>query len=103
MGSLLDELGWKKFIGHEYPAHTGEPVLARDIRRYAYAIDDGNPLFVDEAAAKAGRHGGITAPLNYVSWAVGVPGAEKRSKPIESVVADRFFRYLREEANECIR
>lgn len=82
MGSLLDELGWKKFIGHEYPAHTGEPVLARDIRRYAYAFDDGNPLFVDEAAAKAGRHGGITAPLNYVSWAVGVPGAEKRSKDL---------------------
>lgn len=75
-------MGWKKFIGREYPAHTGEPVLARDIRRYAYAIDDGNPIFVDEAVAKAGRYGGISAPLNYVSWAVGAPGAEKRGKDL---------------------
>lgn len=82
MGSLLEELGWRKFIGQEYPAHTGEPVLARDIRRYAYAIDDENPIFVDEAAANAGRYGGLTAPLNYVSWSVGVPGAEKRTRDL---------------------
>jgi acyl dehydratase len=82
MGSLLDELGWKSAIGYEYPAHTGEPVLARDIRRYAYAIDDDNPIFVDEAAAKAGRYGGLTAPPNYISWAVGVPGGEKRTKDL---------------------
>lgn len=82
MGSLLGELGWEKYVGHEYPPHTGEPVLARDIRRYAYAIDDENPIFVDQAAAKASRYGGLTAPLNYVSWAVGVPGAEKRTKDL---------------------
>jgi acyl dehydratase len=82
MGSLLDELGWKTFIGHKYPAHTGEPVLARDIRRYALAIDDDNPIFFDEAAAKAGRYGGLTAPLNYISWSVGVPGAEKATKDL---------------------
>ncbi len=82
MGSLLEELGWKNFIGHEYPAHTGEPVLARDIRRYALAIDDDNPIFFDEAAAKAGRHKGLTAPLNYISWSVGVPGAEKATKDL---------------------
>lgn len=82
MGSLLDRLGWTKFIGHEYPAHTGEPVLARDIRRYALAIDDDNPIFFDEGAAKAGRYGGLTAPLNYISWSVGVPGAEKGTKDL---------------------
>lgn len=82
MDSLLDALGWKTFIGHEYPAHTGEPVLARDIRRYAYAIDDENPIFVDEAAARAGRYRGFTAPLNYISWSVGVPGAEKRTRDL---------------------
>ncbi len=82
MSSLLDELGWKKFIGHEYAAHTGEPVLPRDIRRYALAIDEENPIFYDEAAAKAGRYGGLTAPLSYISWSVGVPGAEKRAKDL---------------------
>jgi acyl dehydratase len=82
MGSLLDDLGWKAFIGHEYPAHSGEPVLARDIRRYALAVDDDNPIYADEAAAKAGRYGGLTAPLNYISWSVGVPGAEKATKDL---------------------
>jgi len=75
--SLLEKLGWKQFIGQETQAHTGEPVLARDIRRYALAIDDPNPIYYDEAAAKAGKYGGLAAPLNYVSWSVGVPGAEK--------------------------
>jgi acyl dehydratase len=72
MASLLEELGWKNYIGYEYPSHTGEPVLARDIRRYALAIDEDNPIFYDEAAAKAGPYGGLTAPLNYISWSVGV-------------------------------
>lgn len=80
--SLLEELGWPQYIGQDYEPHTGEPVTARDIRRYALAIDDSNPIFYDEAAAKAGPHGGLTAPLNYFSWAVGVPGAEKPVKDL---------------------
>ncbi len=75
--SLLEELGWEKYIGQETGPYTGEPVLARDIRRYALAIDDLNPIYVDEEAARKGKYGGLTAPLNYISWAVGVPGSEK--------------------------
>ena len=75
--SLLEDLGWKKYIGQETGTHTGEPILARDIRRYALAIDDLNPIYFDEKAAKSGKYGGLAAPLSYVSWAVGVPGAEK--------------------------
>jgi acyl dehydratase len=75
--SLLEDLGWKKYIGQETGTHTGEPILARDIRRYALAIDDLNPIYFDEKAAKNGKYGGLAAPLSYVSWAVGVPGAEK--------------------------
>jgi acyl dehydratase len=41
------------------------------------AIDDLNPIYFDEEAAKKGKHGGLTAPPGYVSWAVGVPGSEK--------------------------
>lgn len=77
MSSLLEELGWPKYIGMEYTPHTGEPVTSRDIRRYALAIDDLNPIYRDEEAAKKGKYGKITAPLNYFSWSVGVPGAEK--------------------------
>jgi len=82
MASLLEELDWKKYIGQETGSHTGEPVLARDIRRYALAIDNPNPIYFDESAAKAGKYGGLTAPLNYISWSVGVPGSEKASKEL---------------------
>ncbi len=75
--SLLESLGWTKYIGSETATHTGEPVLARDIRRYALAIDDLNPIYFDEDAAKKGKYGGLAAPLNYITWAVGVPGSEK--------------------------
>lgn len=80
--SLLEKLGWKKYIGQETGTHTGEPVLARDIRRYALAIDDPNPIYFDENAARNWKYGGLTAPPNYISWAVGVPGSEKAAKEL---------------------
>lgn len=80
--SLLESLGWNDYIGKEMGPYTGEPVLARDIRRYALAIDDPNPIYHDQNAAKNSRYGGMTAPLNYVSWSVGVPGAEKGIKDL---------------------
>ena len=82
MGSLLEELGWTKYIGQETPAYTGEPVLARDVRRYALAIGDPHPAYRDPEAARKGKHGGLICPLFYVTWAVGVPGAEKGTKEL---------------------
>ncbi|TFH32703.1 MAG: hypothetical protein E4G97_02085, partial [Deltaproteobacteria bacterium] len=80
--SLLDELGWKKYIGNDTGSYTGDPVSARDIRRYALSIDDPNPMYFNVQAAKNGKYGGLTAPLGYVIWAVGVPGAEKSVKEL---------------------
>lgn len=80
--SLLDNLNWKKYIGKGTGTHTGDPVLARDIRRYALAIDDLNPIYFDEDTARKGKYGGLAAPLGYVSWAVGVPGSEKAAKDL---------------------
>lgn len=82
MGSLLEELGWTKYIGKESGTYTGEPVLARDIRRYALAIDDPDPIYRDPVAGRRSRYGRIVAPLFYVTWAVGVPGAEKGTKEL---------------------
>lgn len=82
MGSLLEELGWTQYVGKETGTYTGEPVLARDIRRYALAIEDPDPAYRDPAAARRTRHGRIVAPLFYVTWAVGVPGAEKPTKEL---------------------
>ncbi|MFB3925157.1 MAG: MaoC family dehydratase N-terminal domain-containing protein [Syntrophales bacterium] len=80
--SLLDKLGWKKYIGQQTATYTGEKIQARDIRRYALAIDDPNPIYFDEAAAKRGRNGGLAAPPFYITWAVGVPGSEKSVKEL---------------------
>ncbi len=76
--SLLEKLGWKKYIGMETETKTGEPVLARDIRRYALAIDDPNPEYYDEEAAKKSRYGKIAAPPGFICWAVHRPEDEKR-------------------------
>jgi len=80
--SLLDELGWKKYIGNDTGSCTGEPVSARDIRRYALSIDDPNPIYFDEPAAKNGNYGGLAGPVGFVIWAVGVPGSEKSVKDL---------------------
>ena len=55
--SLLEKLGWKNYIGTETKTKTGEPVQARDIRRYALAIDESNPEYYDEKAAKEEKRG----------------------------------------------
>jgi len=80
--TLLEKLDWKKYIGKETGSYTGEPVLARDIRRYALSIDDPNPIYFDENASKRGKYRGLAAPLVYVTWAVGVPGSEKGVKDL---------------------
>lgn len=82
MTSLLEKLGWRKYIGTTYGPYTGEPVTARDIRRYALAIDDRNPIYHSRQQAEKGRYGALTAPPNYFSWSVGVPGSEKFSSEL---------------------
>jgi acyl dehydratase len=81
--SLLDELGWKKYIGMETETQTGEIVSKRDIRRYALAIDDPNPAYYDHKAAKKGKYGKMASPPGYVCWAVQDPKLEKRVQDLD--------------------
>lgn len=61
---ITDELkGW---IGREWETVTGDPILARDIKRYAMAIGDRNPLYHDEEYAKTTEYGSIVAPPSFV-------------------------------------
>jgi acyl dehydratase len=54
----------KSLIGRE-----SEPVLhdveKNAIRRFAEAIGDPNPIYVDEAAARAAGYGGLVAPSTF--------------------------------------
>ena len=49
------------------------------IRRFAQAIDDPNPLYRDEAAARGSRYGGIIAPPTFLR---SVP-AERPELPLD--------------------
>lgn len=59
---VTDEL--RKLIGSETEPRTFE-VERGAIRRFAEAIDDRNPLFNDEAAARRSRFGGMIAPPTF--------------------------------------
>ena len=52
----------RAMIGTETEAVTGYPVTEHEIRRYAYAADDHNPLWSDPEYAGSTEHGGIIAP-----------------------------------------
>lgn len=57
-------------IGNEVVDDLGE-VAMRDIRRYAVATGDRNPLYFDESSATASAYGGLIAPpamLSAVMW-----------------------------------
>jgi len=86
---MIENLGWKGYIGKEMGSRTGEPVLARDIRRYALAIDDPNPIYYDEDTAKKGKYGGLIAPPGYVCWATQNASIEKR---VNDFIDDGFRR-----------
>lgn len=47
------------------------PVLRKDFQRYAATIGDFNPLFFDEAAARAAGYPGLIAPPLYLSSVMG--------------------------------
>lgn len=52
----------RAMIGRQSAPTTGYEVSAHEIRRYCYAIDDLNPLYLDEAHAKGSKNGGLVAP-----------------------------------------
>jgi acyl dehydratase len=45
-------------------------ITARDAQRYAYAVDDLNPIYFDEAAAKAAGYRTLVAPPTFVGHVV---------------------------------
>ena len=55
----------KEFVGRGFPANEPFTVTAESIREFADAIGDPNPVYRDEAAAKAAGHPAIIAPPTY--------------------------------------
>lgn len=78
---------WKEYIGKEIGSRTGEPVLERDIRRYAIAIDESNLIYYDKEVARKGKYAGMTAPLGYTCWSTQNISLEKR---VEDLTEEGF-------------
>jgi acyl dehydratase len=57
-------LPFEQFIGHRSEAVVNV-VEKGAVRKFAEAIGDPNPLYVDEEAAKASRYGGLIAPPTF--------------------------------------
>ena len=63
--SFLTEEMRQQAVGTESPAVTTD-VEKGAIIRFAEAIDDPNPRYNDEAAARQTRHGGLIAPPTFL-------------------------------------
>ena len=55
---------WKALVGERSEA-VSNVVEKGAVRKFAEAIGDPNPLYVDEAAAKKSRYGGLIAPPTF--------------------------------------
>ncbi|MEK7777224.1 MAG: MaoC family dehydratase N-terminal domain-containing protein [Chloroflexota bacterium] len=87
----------RAMIGVESDPVTGYPVMEHEIRRYAYAVDDLNPLWLDAEYASKTKWGGIIAPpLCYnMSFATDYPLSELREDGVPKGGGSRLSPPLR--------
>jgi acyl dehydratase len=90
----------EKYVGQPMgPALVApDPVNVPMIRHWVAALDDRNPVYLDEAAAAATRHGGIVAPPAMLqTWSMPSPKlegiAERGGSPVE-IASDNVVRAL---------
>ncbi len=81
----------EKYVGQPMgPASVApDPVNVPMIRHWVAALDDRNPVYLDEAFARTTRHGGIVAPPAMLqTWGMPNPKlegiAERGGSPVES-------------------
>jgi len=77
-GSSVVTAEMRSLIGSETEPVTYD-IEPGAIRKFARAIGDPSPIFVDEAAARAAGYGGVVAPPTFLRLLV--PGPETRPFP----------------------
>ena len=90
----------EKYVGKPMgPASVApDPVNLPMIRHWVAALDDRNPVYLDEAFAKTTRHGGLVAPPTMLQvWSMPSPKiegiAERGGSPVD-VSGDNVIREL---------
>jgi acyl dehydratase len=93
----------EKYVGKPMgPASDApDPVNVPMIRHWVVALDDRNPVYLDEQAAAATRHGGVVAPPAMLqTWGMPSPKiegiAERGGSPVD-VTNDNIVRALDQE------
>ena len=56
---------WRSLVGTRSEEPVSNLVERGAVRKFAEAIGDQNPLYVDEAVAKGSRYGGLIAPPTF--------------------------------------
>ena len=77
-----------KSLNPDGPAQAPDPVNVPMVRHWVDAMDDHNPIYLDEEAAAATRHGGLVAPPAMLqTWLFPRPKidgiGERRGMPTE--------------------
>lgn len=75
---ITDEI--RAWIGRETQPWTIE-VTALDVKRFAVATDDPNPLYYDEEIAKRSQYGGLVAPPLFYMAPLTDPVPESEMRP----------------------
>ncbi|MEW6297158.1 MAG: MaoC family dehydratase N-terminal domain-containing protein [Thermodesulfobacteriota bacterium] len=75
---ITDEI--RSWIGRETQPWTVE-VTQRDVKRFAVATDDLNPLYFDEEYARKSRYGGLIAPPLFYMAPLTDPVPESELRP----------------------
>lgn len=75
---ITDEI--RAWIGHETPPWIIE-VTPRDVKRFAVATDDLNPLYLDEEYAKNSYYAGLIAPPLFYMAPLTEPVPESELRP----------------------
>ena len=100
--AAVDEVraGLERYVGRPMgPASVApDPVNVPMIRHWVAALDDRNPVYLDEASAARSRHGGLVAPPAMLQvWGMPSPKiegiAERGGSPVE-ISQDNVIRAL---------
>ena len=72
-------------VGQEVAAPVTAAITAKEAQRYAQAVGDLNPLYFDEAAARAAGYRTLVVPPTFVQYAL------VQGRPLDSVRVDGLF------------
>ena len=76
----------RAMVGKPLSEPVTATITAKEAQRYAMAAGDLNPLYLDEAAARAAGHRTTLVPPLFLSWALNAV------RPIEFVRSDGLYR-----------